>query len=148
MIGPRKGITAPQTPAAEVARDRRRSGALAAVLDAGGSALVGWGAFVKRTVTLEIAGARYRMASDADEEHLRRLADLVNERIAALGPKATKSATPAQLLAVVALGLADELVQSEGRRRELEASTREALGRAIARIDKRLEADGTREQDG
>ncbi len=106
------------------------------------------GPFVKRTVTLEIAGARYRMASDADEEHLRRLAELINERIAALGPKATKSATPAQLLAVVALGLADELVQSEGRRRELESSTREALTRAIARIDKRLEAEGTREQDG
>jgi cell division protein ZapA len=101
---------------------------------------------VKRTVTLEIAGARYRMASDADEDHLRRLADLVNERIAALGPKATKSATPAQLLAVVALGLADELVQSETRRRELESNTREALERAIARIDRRLESDGAGEE--
>ena len=101
---------------------------------------------MKRTVTLEIAGARYRMASDADEDHLRRLADLVNERIAALGPKATKSATPAQLLAVVALGLADELVQSETRRRELESNTREALERAIARIDRRLESDGAGEE--
>jgi cell division protein ZapA len=94
---------------------------------------------VKRTVTLEIAGARYKMASDADEEHLLRLAELVNERIGALGPKAARSASPAQLLAVVALGLADELVQSEARRRELEASTRDALTRAIARIDRRLE---------
>ena len=95
---------------------------------------------MKRTVTLEIAGARYRMASDADEDHLRRLADLVNERIAALGPKAARSATPAQLLAVVALGLADELVQSESKRRELEATTRDAALRAIARIDRRLGA--------
>ncbi len=98
---------------------------------------------MKRTVTLEIAGARYRMASDADEEHLRRLAELVNERITALGPKASKSATPAQLLAVIALGLADELVQSEERRRELESSTREVLARTIARIDRRLESDGS-----
>jgi cell division protein ZapA len=97
---------------------------------------------VKRTITLEIAGARYRMASDADEEHLRRLAELVNERIAALGPRALKTATPAQLLAVVALGLADELLQSENRRRELEMTTREAIRRAIARIDRRLNADG------
>jgi cell division protein ZapA len=103
---------------------------------------------VKRTVTLEIAGARYRMASDADEDHLARLAELVNERIAALGPKASKSATPAQLLAVIALGLADELVQSEERRRELESNTREALARAIARIDRRLETDGSSERDG
>lgn len=93
---------------------------------------------MKRTVTLEIAGARYRMASDADEAHLRRLADLVNERVAALGPKASRTASPAQLLAVVALGLADELVQSEARRRELESATREAVARAIARIDERL----------
>lgn len=97
---------------------------------------------MKRTITLEIAGARYRMASDADEEHLRRLAELVNERIAALGPRALKTATPAQLLAVVALGLADELLQSENRRRELEMTTREAIRRAIARIDRRLNADG------
>jgi cell division protein ZapA len=102
---------------------------------------------VKRTVTLEIAGARYRMASDADEDHLRRLAELVNERITALGSKASKSATPAQLLAVIALGLADELVQSEERRRELESSTREALTRAIARIDRRLDADGSSDRD-
>lgn len=95
---------------------------------------------MKRTVTLEIAGARYRMASDADEDHLRRLADLVNERISALGPKASRSASPAQLLAVVALGLADELVQSESKRREMESTTKDALARAIARIDKRLAA--------
>lgn len=100
---------------------------------------------MKRTVTLEIAGARYRMASDADEEHLKKLAELVNERIEALGPKATRSATPAQLLAVVALGLADELVQSDARREDLEASTREALSRAIARIDRRLAVEGARD---
>jgi cell division protein ZapA len=103
---------------------------------------------VKRTVTLEIAGARYRMASDADEDHLRKLADLVNERIAALGPKAQRSATPAQLLAVVALGLADELVQSENRRRELESSTLDALTRAIARIDRRLQVEAPSSDEG
>jgi len=102
---------------------------------------------VKRTVTLEIAGSRYRMASDADEGHLQRLAELVNERIAALGPKASKSASPAQLLAVVALGLADELVQSENKRREVESSTKEALSRAIARIDRRLAVEPARHDE-
>ena len=100
---------------------------------------------MKRTVTLEIAGARYRMASDADEEHLKKLADVVNDRIEALGPKATRTASPAQLLAVVALGLADELVQADARRADLEASTRDALGRVIARIDRRLAAEDARE---
>lgn len=94
----------------------------------------------KRTVTLEIAGAKYRMTSDADEEHLARLAEMINERIDALGPKAQRTATPAQLLAVVALGLADDLLQSERRRRELEDATRTAVQRAIERIDERLRA--------
>ncbi len=97
---------------------------------------------MKRTVTLEIAGARYRMASDADEAHLARLADLINERIEQLGPKVAKTATPAQLLAVVALGLADELVQSEERRRSVERTTHDAVQRAIARIDEHLSSHG------
>ncbi|MGB5704293.1 MAG: cell division protein ZapA, partial [Polyangiales bacterium] len=62
---------------------------------------------MKRTVQIEIAGARYRMSSDADENYLQRLADIVNERVRALGPKAARSASPAQLLAVVALGMAE-----------------------------------------
>jgi cell division protein ZapA (FtsZ GTPase activity inhibitor) len=95
---------------------------------------------VKRTITLDIGGARYRMASDADEAHLSRLANLINERIEQLGPKVQKSATPAQLLAVVALGLADELVQSEERRRAVERATFDTVTRVVARIDEQLGA--------
>lgn len=93
----------------------------------------------KRTVTLEIAGAKYRMTSDADEEHLHRLAEMINERIEGLGPKAQRTATPAQLLAVVALGLADDLMTAEQRRVHVEQVTRDSVTRAIKRIDARLE---------
>lgn len=93
----------------------------------------------KRTVTLEIAGSKYRMTSDADEEHLRDLASRVNDRIEALGSKAQRTATPAQLLAVVALGLADDLIGAEKRRDEIEGMTRETVRRAIATIDQHLE---------
>ncbi len=96
---------------------------------------------MKRTVQIEIAGARYRMSSDADEQYLQRLADIVNERVQALGPKAARTATPAQLLAVVALGLAEDLEASEQRRAGLEAKTRKMVGAAIDRIDQRLQAD-------
>jgi cell division protein ZapA len=99
-----------------------------------------WAA-VKRTVTIDIAGAKYRMTSDADEAHLRRLAELVDERIEALGPRALRTAAPTQLLAVVALGLADDLLAAEQRSQKLEHVTREVIGKAIARIDERLEAD-------
>jgi cell division protein ZapA (FtsZ GTPase activity inhibitor) len=95
----------------------------------------------KRTVTLEIAGARYRMTSDADEQHLLRLAAVVNERMEGLGIRAARTASPAQMLAVVALGLADDLLTSEQRLGALEETTRKALQHAINRIDRRLEAD-------
>jgi cell division protein ZapA (FtsZ GTPase activity inhibitor) len=96
---------------------------------------------VKRTVQIEIAGARYRMSSDADEAYLQRLADIVNERVQALGPKAARAASPAQLLAVVALSRAEDLEASEQRRQTLEAKTRQVVGAAIRRIDQRLQAD-------
>ena len=81
------------------------------------------------------------MSADADETYLQRLADIVNERVQALGPKAARAATPAQLLAVVALGLAEDLEAAERRRERLEAKTRQVVGGAIRRIDQRLEAD-------
>lgn len=97
----------------------------------------------KRTVTIEIAGAKYRMTSDAGEDHLRRLAEMVDARIQALGPKAMRAASPSQLLAVVALGLADDLCSTEQRLERLEHATREVVDKAIARIDERLEADAS-----
>ena len=81
------------------------------------------------------------MSSDADEAYLQRLADIVNERVAALGPKAARAATPAQLLAVVALSLAEDLDASEQRLESLEARTRQVVDTAIRRIDQRLQAD-------
>ena len=96
---------------------------------------------MKRTVQIEIAGARYRMSSDADENYLQRLADIVNERVDALGPKAARSPSPAQLLAIVALGLAEELQATERRHGAIEAKTRQVVGAAIRRIDQRLQAD-------
>ncbi len=81
------------------------------------------------------------MSSDADEAHLQRLANMVNERVEALGPKAARAATPAQMLAVVALSLAEDLDASERRRERFEAQTRQVVGTAIRRIDQRLDAD-------
>ncbi len=96
---------------------------------------------MKKSISLDIAGASYRMMVDADEAHLRRLAELVNERVRALGPKAQQKASPAQLLAMVALSLADDLVLAETRAQAIEDTTRRAIVNAIQRIDQRLEAD-------
>ena len=95
----------------------------------------------KRQITIEIAGAKYRMTSDSDEGHLEKLAAVVNERVASLGARAARTASPAQLLAIVALGLADDLLAVEKRARTIEDVTRKAITNAIERIDRRLEAD-------
>ncbi len=105
------------------------------------------GSDVKQTVNIEIAGAKYRLTTDADPAHLERLADLVNERVAELGPKALRSASPAQLLAVVALGLAEDLERAEAVRSALESSARTLIDRAIARIDQRLAEDDAHDHD-
>ena len=93
---------------------------------------------MKRTVTVEIAGCRYRIVTDAEEGYLQRLAEQVNERVAALGVSAGKHPGAAQVLAVVALELADELAACETRLRRLQSVTGDVLRRAIERIDQRL----------
>jgi cell division protein ZapA (FtsZ GTPase activity inhibitor) len=92
---------------------------------------------VKHTVTLEIAGTKFRLVADADAHHLSELAALVNERVGRLGT-ASKSASSAQLLALVALGLADDLTTSEKKLREVDRLTRSTIQSVIARIDGRL----------
>lgn len=91
-----------------------------------------------QTVTIEIAGTKYRMTSDAEPDQLRRLADVINARVEDMGPAAQRSASPAQLLAMVALSLAEDLEASEARRLRTEARVREVLGETIDRIDERL----------
>jgi cell division protein ZapA (FtsZ GTPase activity inhibitor) len=94
---------------------------------------------VKHTVTLEIAGTKFRLVADADAQHLNELAARVNERVAKLGT-ASRPASPAQLLALVALGLADDLNTCETKLREVERLTRTTIQNVITRIDSRLTA--------
>ncbi len=101
----------------------------------------------KETVTIEIAGARYRLTTDSDREHLELLASMVNDRIDALGPAARRAASPAQLLAVVALSLAEDLHEAERRSESLRDRTEGMIRQVIGRIDERL-AEGVRAEEG
>ena len=92
---------------------------------------------VKHTLTLEIAGTKFKLVADADAQHLSQLAAMVNERVAKL-EHAGKSAPAAQLLALVALGLADDLTTTRKKLNEMEQLTRRTVQGVIARIDKRL----------
>ena len=96
---------------------------------------------MKHTVTLEIAGTKFRLVADADDDHLQRLADIVNQRVDELRSKTSHIATPSQLLALVALGLADDLITAENREAQITELTRNAVARAIERIDRRIAID-------
>ena len=92
----------------------------------------------KRPVAVELGGVRYRFTTDAGEAHLRELADLLNERITELN---AKTASPAQVLAVVALGLAEELKVVRQQCDELEERADATMKDAIATIDAALAAN-------
>jgi cell division protein ZapA (FtsZ GTPase activity inhibitor) len=94
---------------------------------------------VKHTVTLEIAGTKFRLIADADEQHLTDLASMVNDRVAKLG--SAGRASSAQVLALVALGLADDLKSSEKKLHEVDQLARTTITQLIARIDQRLVQD-------
>jgi cell division protein ZapA (FtsZ GTPase activity inhibitor) len=100
---------------------------------------------VKRTITLEIAGTRFRLVSDADQQHLEALAEMINARVEKFGrsgARTSSSASSSQLLALAALDLADELRSSEQKLAEVERLTRAAIGNAISRIDRGLAVEG------
>jgi cell division protein ZapA (FtsZ GTPase activity inhibitor) len=102
---------------------------------------------VKHTLTLEIAGTKFKLVADADAQHLSQLADMVNERVAKL-EQAGKSAPAAQLLALVALGLADDLTTAKKKCSDMEQLTRRTIQGVIARIDKRLESEAQLSEKG
>lgn len=92
---------------------------------------------MKNVFTVEIAGVAYRLVADSDQGHLDDLAAMINDRIEALGPK-SRLAAPAQRLALVALGLAEDL---EKRSRQSDAAAtaeRSVIRAAIAEIDSAL----------
>jgi cell division protein ZapA (FtsZ GTPase activity inhibitor) len=95
---------------------------------------------VKQTITVDIGGTKFRLVADADEKHLQQLAAMVNERVNQLSSGAS-GASNAQVLALVALGLADDLHASQQRAKHIEQLTRDAVGNAIARIDQHIASD-------
>jgi len=92
-------------------------------------------------MTLEIGGAKFKIVSDADPTHLSQLAEIVNERMQKLTDAGARSASSAQLLALVSLGLADELQAAKQKLSEADRISRGAIANAIARIDEQLAAD-------
>jgi cell division protein ZapA len=91
----------------------------------------------RRPVELRVAGRSYRVVTTAAPDELRRLADVVDAKIAQVSPKARADGGQAVLLAAIAL--AHELEAEQARRESLEGRTRALLKRVLGRIGTALE---------
>jgi cell division protein ZapA len=92
----------------------------------------------RRPVELRIAGQNYRVMSSAPEADLRRLAEMVEAKIAEVAPRGRPQTSQAVLLA--AMALAHEVEAERGRRESLERRTRDLLQRVLGRVDEALDA--------
>jgi len=90
----------------------------------------------RRTVELRIAGQNYRLVSSAPADELQRLAGMVEEKLAELGPRGR--AQP-QALLLAAMALAHEVEAERDRRESVERRTRDLMRRMLVRIDDALE---------
>jgi len=88
-------------------------------------------------VSLEVGGQLYRIVASVPEEHLRRLAAVVDTRVRAIVPKGKPTSPSAILLAAIAL--AADLEDERSKREELQARSRDVMRRLLARIDEALE---------
>jgi cell division protein ZapA len=96
-------------------------------------------AMERRAIQLRVAGQTFKVVSSADEDELRQLAAVVDERVSALVPKGRPIPPNAILLAAIAL--AHDLQDERGRRSSLERRTRDVLRRVLMRIDHALDMD-------
>jgi cell division protein ZapA len=91
---------------------------------------------MSRTVEVRVAGQNYRVVSSAPEEEVRRLAAVVNAKLAEVAPKGGGAHPQAILLA--AMSLAHQVEAERQQRVELERRTRDFLRRTLRRVDDAL----------
>lgn len=78
---------------------------------------------MKRSVEVTIGGQRYLLRSEGDEQHLRRLAQTVNDKLEEVRVL-TRNIPPDRLAMLTALNLADELLRERDSSRALRAEVR------------------------
>ena len=89
----------------------------------------------KRSVTVEVAGQKLTLKTEADEAYVKSLARLVTEKIDEA--KASSRSVSTQALAVLAaLNLADELLQTKRGTSELKRKVREKTRTLLEMFEK------------
>ena len=96
----------------------------------------------KHVIQLRVAGQTYRVSSSSNEDELRHLAGLVDERVAQLVPKGR--AVPPNAILLAAIALAHDLEEAHKARSNLERRARDVLRRVLMRIEHALDKESER----
>ncbi len=97
-------------------------------------------------VELRVGGQTYRVVASADEQELKRLAEIVDARLRAVtGPG---RAVSAQSLLLAAMSLAHDLEEERSRNVKLAHRSREMLGSVLSRLDAAIEASAVPAEAG
>jgi cell division protein ZapA len=90
---------------------------------------------VKRSVTVEVAGQKLTLRTEAGEDYLHELARFVNDKIAEV-KTSTRTFSTHALAILAALNIADELFQAQKGQAELRRRVREKAQRIGELLDK------------
>ncbi|MDD5308760.1 MAG: cell division protein ZapA [Deltaproteobacteria bacterium] len=91
-----------------------------------------------KSLTITVAGQSLQIRSDANEEHLKRLADEVNSRYTAIQKKGPRASQEFRAMALAAITLADDLIAAQERSEIIRAEARKFAESLVARIDEML----------
>ncbi len=90
---------------------------------------------MKRSVTVEVAGHKLTLRTDADQRYLETLAAFVNDKIAEV-KTSTRTFSTHALAILAALNIADELFRSREQHAELRKRVREKAVRISELLEK------------
>lgn len=91
-----------------------------------------------RSINITVAGQSFQIRSDAKEDYVRQLAKEVTERFIVLKEKGPRHNQDFKAMAMVAIGLLDELDAARKERQSIQEKTRQFAERIISKIDKLL----------
>jgi cell division protein ZapA (FtsZ GTPase activity inhibitor) len=91
-----------------------------------------------KSISIKVGGHSFQIRSDADEAHLRALADDVNERFASIEKRGPRASQEFRAMAMVAILMADELFEARQQGKEIREKARAFAAGLIERIDELL----------
>jgi cell division protein ZapA (FtsZ GTPase activity inhibitor) len=96
-----------------------------------------------RAINITVAGQSFEIRSDAKEDYVRQLAADITKRFVALREKGPRHNQDFKAMAMVAIGLLDELYSAKKERESIQEKTRQFAMRIISRIDKLLAGESS-----